>query len=106
MKNWQKSFNFFRSFVFAYLWGFPTKSELDFFIDEITHHSLVHEDVKSILDGFPSKASPNGCLIVISFFFNTFYPKSLDPNRSKEEVNGTIIRAYVKTSNFSRSLEL
>ena len=35
--------------------GSSTKSELDFFIDEITHHSLVHEDVKSILDGFPSK---------------------------------------------------
>ena len=49
----------------------PTKSELDFFIDEITHHSLVHEDVKSILDGFPSKVSSNGCLIVISFFFNS-----------------------------------
>ena len=33
----------------------PNNSELDNFKNEITSHTLVHEDVRSILDGFPSK---------------------------------------------------
>ena len=70
----------------------PSKSELNHFVDEITHHSLVHEDVKSILDGFPSRAHPMGVLSSLVSSLTAFYPKSLDPNRSKEEVNGTIIR--------------
>ena len=74
----------------------PTKSQLDEFINEITHHSLVHEDVKSILDGFPSKSHPMGVLASLVSSLTAFYPKSLDPNRSKEAINGTIIRAIAK----------
>jgi citrate synthase len=74
----------------------PSKLELDAFVEEITQHSLVHEDVKSILDGFPSKAHPMGVLSSLVSSLTAFYPKSLDPNRSKEEINGTIIRAIAK----------
>jgi len=74
----------------------PTKEELDSFLNEISSHSLVHEDVKSILDGFPSKAHPMGVLSSLVSSLTAFYPKSLDPNRSKEEVEGTIIRAIAK----------
>tara|TARA_B100000700_G_scaffold69408_1_gene76975 strand:- start:4251 stop:5534 length:1284 start_codon:yes stop_codon:yes gene_type:complete len=74
----------------------PKKDELDNFVNEISSHSLVHEDVKSILDGFPSKAHPMGVLSSLVSSLTAFYPKSLDPNRSKEEVEGTIIRAIAK----------
>ena len=47
---------------YKHLWRASSKSELNHFVDEITHHSLVHEDVKSILDGFPSRAHPMGVL--------------------------------------------
>ena len=40
----------------------PTQEELANFKNDITQHTLVHEDVKSILDGFPSKAHPMGVL--------------------------------------------
>jgi len=76
--------------------GLPTKDELDNFVDEISSHSLVHEDVKSILDGFPSKAHPMGVLSSLVSALTAFYPKSLDPNRSKEQIDGTIIRAIAK----------
>ena len=56
----------------------------------------MHEDVKSILDGFPSKAHPMGVLSSLVSSLTAFYPKSLDPNRSKEEVDGTIIRILAK----------
>ena len=37
-----------------------------------------------------------GVLSSLVSSLTAFYPKSLDPNRSKEEVNGTIIRAIAK----------
>ena len=74
----------------------PTKSELEKFTKDISEHSLVHEDVKSILDGYPSKAHPMGVLSSLVSALTAFYPKSLDPNRSKEHINGTIIRFIAK----------
>ena len=74
----------------------PTPNELKSFKEEITYHTLVHEDVKSILDGFPSKSHPMGVLSSLVSSLTAFYPKSLDPNRSSTEVNGTIIRLLAK----------
>tara|TARA_B100000902_G_scaffold397426_1_gene461195 strand:+ start:2631 stop:3917 length:1287 start_codon:yes stop_codon:yes gene_type:complete len=74
----------------------PSEEELNDFVNEVTQHSLVHEDVRSILDGFPSKAHPMGVLSSLVSSLTAFYPKSLDPNRSKQEINGTIIRAIAK----------
>jgi citrate synthase len=74
----------------------PTQSELETFKSEITNHTLVHEDVKSILDGFPSKSHPMGVLSSLVSSLTAFYPMSLDPNRSSEKVNGTIIRLLAK----------
>src|SRR5690606_26574995 len=36
----------------------PKKEEFEAFSKRITNHTLVHEDIKNILDGFPSKAHP------------------------------------------------
>jgi citrate synthase len=74
----------------------PTAEQLDKFKLEITRHTLVHEDVKAILDGFPSKAHPMGVITSLVSSLTAFYPKSLDPNRSAEEINGTIIRIIAK----------
>ena len=74
----------------------PTQNELDAFTKDISEHSLVHEDVRSILDGFPSKSHPMGVLSSLVSSLTAFYPKSLDPNRSVEQVNGTVIRAIAK----------
>ena len=74
----------------------PTSEQLKSFQEEITNHTLVHEDVKSILDGFPSKSHPMGVLSSLVSSLTAFYPMSLDPNRSATEVNGTIIRLLAK----------
>jgi len=74
----------------------PSNKELDSFTNEVSSHTLVHEDVKSILDGFPSRAHPMGVLSSLVSSLTAFYPKSLDPNRSSEEINGTIIRLIAK----------
>jgi len=87
----------FLEVAFLLIYGeLPTQKELDVFVQEITEHSLVHEDVRSILDGFPSKAHPMGVLSSLVSSLTAFYPRSLDPNRSSEQVNGTVIRAIAK----------
>jgi citrate synthase len=87
----------FLEVAFLLIYGeLPIQEELDCFMKDISEHSLVHEDVKSILDGFPSKAHPMGVLSSLVSSLTAFYPKSLDPNRSSEQINGTIIRAIAK----------
>ena len=87
----------FLEVAFLLIYGeLPTKEELKEFTNEISSHTLVHEDVKSILDGFPSRAHPMGVLSSLVSSLTAFYPKSLDPNRSVEEINGTIIRLIAK----------
>ncbi|MFP4095121.1 MAG: citrate synthase [Cyclobacteriaceae bacterium] len=79
----------------------PSKSEFENFKEEITHHTLVHEDIKKILDGFPSSAHPMGVLSSLVCSLTAFYPASLDPNRSIEEVNLSIIRIIAKMPTFA-----
>jgi len=87
----------FLEVAFLLIYGeLPKQEELDNFTKEISEHSLVHEDVRAILDGFPSKSHPMGVLSSLVSSLTAFYPKSLDPNRSSEQINGTIIRFLAK----------
>ena len=70
----------------------PTAAEYEAFKDSITKHTLVHEDVKKILEGFPSTAHPMGVLSSLVCAQTAFYPASLDPNRAAPEVDMSIIR--------------
>ena len=42
----------------------PTKEELENFEHKIRFHTLVHEDFKIILEGYPSKAHPMGIYLL------------------------------------------
>lgn len=79
----------------------PTQAEYESFNIEITHHTLVHEDIKKILEGFPSNAHPMGVLSSLICSLTAFYPDSLNPNRSKEEVDLSIIRLLAKMPTFA-----
>ena len=76
----------------------PTQQELDDFSNKITLHTLVNEDMRKILDGFPSAAHPMGILTALVSSLTAFYPESLNPNQSKEEVDLSIIRLIAKIS--------
>ncbi len=79
----------------------PTAEQLAQFEDDITKHTLVHEDVKKILEGFPSTAHPMGVLSSLVCAQTAFYPESLDPNRSAGEVDMSIIRLIAKMPTFA-----
>ena len=79
----------------------PSADEFTSFKEEITRHTLVHEDYKKILDGFPSSSHPMGVLSSLVCSLTAFYPESLDPNRSSEEVKLSIIRIIAKLPTFA-----
>ncbi len=74
----------------------PTGQSLYDFKEDIKEHQLVHEDMKKILQGFPSNAHPMGVLSSLATSLTAFFPESLDPNRSAEKVNLTILRLLAK----------
>lgn len=74
----------------------PTQQQLDSFKYEIKTHTLVNEDMRKIFDGFPVNAHPMGVLSSLVCSLTAFYPESMNPNRSKELIDLTIIRLLAK----------
>ncbi len=60
----------------------PTQAELTGWVDEITIHTFVHENVKDFMQGFRYDANPMGMLVASVGALSTFYP---DANKIKEE---------------------
>ncbi|QSE96289.1 citrate synthase [Fulvivirga lutea] len=79
----------------------PTLAQLTDFQNQIKVHTLVHEDIKKILEGFPSNSHPMGVLSSLVTSLTAFYPESLDPNRSADKVNLSIIRILAKMPTFA-----
>ncbi|MEO0403741.1 MAG: citrate synthase, partial [Bacteroidota bacterium] len=74
----------------------PNKEQLDWFVDSITNHTLVHEDMKQFFEAFPTNAHPMGILSSMIASLSTFYPESQNPNRSIDDVELTIHRVIAK----------
>jgi citrate synthase len=79
----------------------PTTDQLAKFSDDIKNHTMVHEDIKKILDGFPSTSHPMGVLASLFCAQTAFYPEALDPNRSSEGVYLSIVRSLAKMPTFA-----
>ena len=74
----------------------PNTVELNDFQSVISRHTLIHEDMKKFLDGYPSKSHPMAQLASLVCSLSTFYPESLNANSSKEEMNLTMIKLLAK----------
>ena len=79
----------------------PSADQLAGFNSDIKKHTMVHEDIKKILDGFPSTSHPMGVLASMFCAQTAFYPESLDPNRSAEGVYLSIVRSLAKMPTFA-----
>lgn len=71
----------------------PNSSQLADFISGVTHHTLIHEDMKKFYEGFPSKAHPMGVLASMIAAMSTFYP---DVYKTEGDVDLTIQRLMAK----------
>lgn len=56
----------------------PSSSELDQWVWDITHHTIVHESIKRFLGGFHHDAHPMGILVSTVAALSTFYPEARD----------------------------
>jgi len=54
----------------------PTQAQLDEWVSQVTHHTMVHENIKKVMDGFNHDAHPMGMLISTLAALSTFYPES------------------------------
>ncbi len=52
----------------------PTKTQLDSWTYDVTHHTLIHENIKKFMDGFNYDAHPMGMLVSTLAAMSTFYP--------------------------------
>lgn len=62
----------------------PNEKELKKFEKTIHKYTLVHEEMKGILDGFPKSAHPMGVLSALTSALTAFNPKSVDVNCEKD----------------------
>ncbi len=58
----------------------PTKTELERFGTMLTRHSLIHEDMKKFLEGYPPSAHPMAILSSMICNLSAYYPEEVDPN--------------------------
>ncbi len=79
----------------------PTQEQFDKFKNDVTTHTLVHEDIKKILEGFPSTSHPMGVLSSLVCSLTAFYPGSLASNRTEDDTNLSIIRLLAKMPTFA-----
>src|SRR6266542_1325196 len=54
----------------------PDKAEAEEWIEQITHHTFIHENIKKFIDGFHHDAHPMGILVGTVGALSTFYPQA------------------------------
>ncbi|MBC5837017.1 citrate synthase [Flavobacterium muglaense] len=62
----------------------PTAAQLKQFEVDIRKHTLVNEEMKNIIDGFPRTAHPMGVLAALTSALTAFNPKSVNVDNEKE----------------------
>jgi citrate synthase len=54
----------------------PRKAEYETWVYDVTHHTMIHENVKKLMDGFHYDAHPMGMLVSTVGALSTFYPEA------------------------------
>jgi len=62
----------------------PTKDQLDNFQYHLVHHSMVHESIKNLYDGFPNNPHPMAVCSAVVGSLATFYQNELDVKNERE----------------------
>ncbi len=67
----------FLEVAYLLIWGeLPTREQLDGFVNEVTHHTLIREEMRHFFDSFPADAHPMAVLASGVVGMSTFYPDS------------------------------
>ncbi len=69
----------------------PSIPQLDAYTNDLTYHTLLHEDMKKFFEGYPASAHPMAILAAMVASMSTFYPDTPE----EEELN--IVRMLAKS---------
>jgi citrate synthase len=74
----------------------PSAADLDGWVYQITHHTIIHENMKKFIDGFHHDAHPMGMFVSAVAALSTFYPEA---KRISDEMlrSNQIVRLIAKT---------
>ncbi len=70
----------------------PDAEELETFRNELTYHSLLHEDMKKFFEGYPPTAHPMAILSSMVASLSTYYPE----NEEDEDLHLNMVRLLAK----------
>jgi citrate synthase len=73
----------------------PTRAQLDDWVWNITHHTMIHESIKKFMDGFRYDAHPMGILVGTVGALSTFYPDAkqvMDPESRKRQIQRLVAK--------------
>ena len=73
----------------------PTADQKAEFADQVTHHSMIHEDMRRVIDAYPATVHPMAILSSMACSLSSFYPETIDVG-NKELIDETIIRMMAK----------
>jgi citrate synthase len=86
----------FLEVAYLLIWGeLPTRVELEGFTSEVTHHTLIREEMRHFFDSFPTDAHPMAVLASGVVGMSTFYPDSqniFDPDAVEITINRLIAK--------------
>ena len=74
----------------------PSAAELDQWVFQVTHHTIIHENIKKFIDGFHHDAHPMGMFVSAVAALSTFYPEAKRIADEKMRSN-QIVRLIAKT---------
>jgi citrate synthase len=73
----------------------PTKAQLEEWTKQITFHTMLHENIKKLMEAFQYDAHPMGVMISTIAAFSTFYPdakKIFDEQSRKKQIHRLIAK--------------
>jgi len=71
----------------------PNKQQAAEFRDKLTHHSMIHEDMKKFFEGYPPTAHPMAILSSMVTSLSTYYP-----DVAENDVDLNIVRLLAKVN--------
>ena len=73
----------------------PMQPQQDDWVESITHHTFIHENIRKLLEGFRYDAHPMGMLVSLLGALSTFYPEAKairDPEVRKHQIHRLIAK--------------
>ncbi|MGH7612437.1 MAG: citrate synthase [Gemmatimonadales bacterium] len=73
----------------------PRPTELDQWVFNIIHHTIIHENIKKFIDGFHHDAHPMGVFVSTVAALSTFYPEAKhidDPDARRNQIHRLIAK--------------